>query len=64
MDAKNDPASLSNSTAVALDNDPAEIATGFVSADTVNYHGFWLSVPASQFGEAYSSTVTVTYANV
>jgi len=31
---------------------------------TTNYHGYWLSIPYGQYATDYSSTVTITYANV
>jgi parallel beta-helix repeat protein len=64
MDAKNVYDSFNPVTSVALSNDPQEIATGLTPADTMNYHGYWLSVPAAQFGESYTSTLTISYANV
>lgn len=29
--------------------------------NTINYHGYWLSVPAYQYADSYSGNVTVTY---
>jgi hypothetical protein len=64
MDAVNDSSGLVVGAASVLSGSPSVIETGFTPSDTVNYHGFWLSIPASQFGAPYSSTVTITYANV
>jgi hypothetical protein len=51
-------------SSVALTSAPQIIDTGLTPSDTLNVHGYWLSIPADQYGASYSSTVTVTYANV
>lgn len=64
MDTDPVKTNLSNETAVALTNAPQVIDTGLLTTDTVNYHGYWLSIPAAQYAESYSSTVTVTLESV
>jgi hypothetical protein len=59
----NSSPTFSIGSAVQLSTGPQDIATGFTPSDTTNYHGFWLSIPSSQFGGSYSSTVTITLAN-
>jgi len=55
---------LSVDLATVLSGAPQVIATGFTPSDTDNYNGFWLSIPGTQFGAPYTSTLTVTYAAV
>jgi hypothetical protein len=38
--------------------------TPFTPDVTMNYHKYWLSIPAGQYAASYSSTVTVTYESV
>jgi hypothetical protein len=64
MDTDTNPASLTNTTANVLTDTPQVIDTGYTPSDTVNYHGYYLSIPAGQFAEAYTSTVTVDVASV
>jgi len=63
MDTNSTAGNLALGSAVALSGSPQTIDT-YATSITLNYHGFWLSIPASQFAESYSSTVTITYANV
>jgi len=49
---------------VALSSSPQTIETSVPYTQTADYHGYWVDVPASQYAEAYSSTVTVTYSNL
>jgi hypothetical protein len=64
MDTDPVKGSLANTTAVTLTGAPQVIDTGLLTTDTVNYHGYWLSIPAAQYAEAYTSTVTVDVASV
>jgi hypothetical protein len=59
----NNSASLSLDNSIALSSTPQLINT-FTPSDTTNYHGFWLSIPSSQFGGIYTSTATITYTTV
>jgi hypothetical protein len=63
MDTKNVAANLLVGEGTPLTNDEASIDTGYTTADTYNYHGFWLSIPAAQYANFYSSTVTITVEN-
>jgi hypothetical protein len=64
MDTDTNPASFSNTTAVTLTGAPQVIDTGMTPSDTVNYHGYYISIPAAQYAASYSSNVTVTLASV
>jgi hypothetical protein len=54
---------LAYATALSEDSQVIDDTTGTAGVDT-NYNGFWLSIPAAQYAEAYASTVTITYANL
>jgi hypothetical protein len=64
MDTATTGGGLALGDSKALTDTPQVIDTGLTPSDTLNVHGYWLSIPADQFGGSYSSTVTVTYANV
>jgi hypothetical protein len=64
MDTDPNKNNLSNTTAVALSGTPLVIDTGLTPSNTVNYHGYWLSIPAAQYAASYSSTVTVSLESV
>jgi parallel beta-helix repeat protein len=55
---------LDSADSTALSESPQIIETDIPSTTTVNFHGFWLSIPASQYATTYTSTVTITYSNV
>jgi hypothetical protein len=40
-----------------------QVIDSYAMATTVNYHGFKLDIPTSQYSANYTSTVTITYAN-
>jgi hypothetical protein len=61
MDTNADEGGLELVSSVALSEASQDIDTAQTGADS--FHGFWLSIPAAQYAEAYSSTVTITYAN-
>jgi hypothetical protein len=63
MDTNTVKGSLSLGSAIALSEDSQELATDQSESATADYHGFWLSIPASQYATDYTSTVTVTYAS-
>jgi hypothetical protein len=63
MDAENSFGGLSLGAAVSLAEDEQVITGSWDYTDTTSFHGFWLSIPAAQYAAAYSSTVTITYAN-
>jgi parallel beta-helix repeat protein len=48
--------------ATALTESPQVIDTAQTGA--ISYHGWWLGIPAAQYAAHYTSTVTITYANV
>jgi len=54
---------LALSDAVTLSGSSQPIDTNIAPTETINYHGYWLSIPASQYPTTYSTTVTVTFAN-
>jgi hypothetical protein len=65
MDTNSTAGNLASGSAVTLTGSPQIIDTGYSVGDSINnYNGYWLSIPASQYAAVYSSTVTVTYANV
>jgi len=64
MDTNSTAGNLALGSAVALSGSPQEVDTNMPNTDTDNFHGFWLSIPASQFAANYTSTVTITYAAV
>jgi hypothetical protein len=61
MDTNSIFGSLALGSAKALTEASQDIDTAQTGA--TSYHGYWLSVPAAQYAAAYSSTVTITYAN-
>jgi hypothetical protein len=63
MDTNSTKTNLANTTAVTLSTSLQQI-DAYLPTDTINYHGFWLSIPAGQYAAAYSSTVTVNYATI
>ena len=63
MDTNEVAGSLSVGSATALSTGSQDIDTTMDYTDVINYHGFWLSIPASQYADNYNSNVTVTYAN-
>jgi hypothetical protein len=64
MDTATTGGGLALGDSKALSGSPQDIDTGYTPSDTLNVHGYWLSIPADQFGASYSSTVSITYANV
>lgn len=65
MDTNSTAGNLAVGSGVALTGAPQIIDTGYTPVtSTANYNGFWLSIPSGQYAAAYSSTVTITYANV
>lgn len=64
MDTNANAGSLSVGSAVALSSSPQTIDTNMPYTDTINYHGFWLSIPAGQYASTYSTNVVITYSNV
>jgi hypothetical protein len=65
MDSNATKTDLAVNSAVILSEAPQVIDTNYAAGTSVtNYNGYWLSIPANQYATAYSSTVTVTYANV
>lgn len=61
MDTNNAFGSLAIGDAIVLTEESQDIDTAQTGVDS--YHGWWLSIPAAQYAEAYASTVTITYAN-
>jgi hypothetical protein len=53
---------LSINNAKALSNEGQEIDS-YDATVTLNYHGYWLSIPAGQYAGRYSSTVAIDYRN-
>jgi hypothetical protein len=53
---------LSINNAKALSDESQEIDS-YDATVTLNYHGYWLSIPAGQYAGSYSSTVTISYMN-
>jgi len=49
---------------VAVTGDSQDIETDRPATETDNFFGFWLTIPSNQYATAYSSTLTLTYANV
>jgi len=64
MDSNATAGNLAVGSAVALTEVAQTIETNILPAVTTHYHGYWLSIPAGQYGAAYSSTVTETYSLV
>jgi hypothetical protein len=65
MDTNSTAGNLASGSAVTLTGSPQIIDTGYSAGDNQdNFNGFWLSIPASQYAAAYSSNITITYANV
>jgi hypothetical protein len=62
VDTNSTAGDLAVGSAVALSG--AQDIDSYSSSVTANYHGFWLSIPSSQYAGSYSSTVAVTYSNV
>jgi len=61
MDLNTTAGNLAVGDGVALSEANQTINTGIPSAQTLNYHGYWLSIPSTQYAGTYSSNVTVTY---
>ncbi len=64
MDTNSTAGNLALSDSVSLTSIPQVIDTNIPPTETINYHGFWLSIPAKQYAGTYSSTVTITYSTV
>jgi hypothetical protein len=64
MDTNQTAGSLSQGSGLALTGASQTIDTNIDSANTVSYNGLWLSIPATQYANPYTSSVTVTYSNV
>jgi hypothetical protein len=60
FDTNSTAENLNSDQAVALSNTVQTIDT-YPSATTVNYHGYWLSIPAGQYATTYNTTVTINY---
>jgi hypothetical protein len=63
MDTNSTAGDLAVVSAVALSGSPQDIDT-YAYTEAVNYHGFWLSIPSTQFASNYTSTVAMTYSAV
>ena len=63
MDTNAVAGSLSVGSGTALSTSPQDIDTTMPETDTVNFHGFWLDIPANQYASSYNTNVTVTYAS-
>jgi hypothetical protein len=63
MDTNSTAGNINVGSAVAL-SAINQTVDSYLSSATVNYYGFWLSVPNSQFGGNYQSTVPITYDTV
>lgn len=55
---------LDVSDSVSLSTSPVTIETNLPSSDTVNYHGFWVTIPNYQYASTYQSNMTITYQNM
>jgi hypothetical protein len=64
MDTNSTKEGLSLSSAKTLSTTDVEIDTNIPPEATTNYHGYWVSIPAGQNVGRYSTTVTLTFANV
>lgn len=64
MDENLAAGSLAVGDATTLSEGSQNIASNVAYTTTIDYHGFWLSIPALQFAEAYTGSVTITYSNV
>lgn len=56
--------SLAVGDSTILTTGAQDIETNLPYTNTIDYHGYWLDIPSGQYAESYSSTVTVTYANL
>jgi hypothetical protein len=64
MQTKLDPADLDNNTALVVTSGSKLITNNIAYTETLNFHGYWLSIPAGQYANSYNATLTETYANV
>jgi hypothetical protein len=64
IDTDTDPANLAVGNSKIMDTTPTLIDNNIAYSNGVNYHGFWLTIPAAQPFGAYSTTLTVTISNV
>ena len=62
MDTNSTAGNLAVGSAKTMSTSP-QVVDQYSYTATSNFHGFWLSVPASQYATSYSSTVTVSYVN-
>lgn len=64
MDTDSDKTNLALGNAVTLSGTPQIIDSNIDYSITPHYHAFWLSIPSGQYATSYTSTITITYANV
>lgn len=64
MDTNPVAQNLSLSNVVILTTSPQIIDNNINYTVTTHFHGFWLSIPSSQYAEKYNSTLTITYSNI
>ena len=64
MDSDTVSANLLVTNSKVMDTTPTTIDTNIAYASADSYHGFWLTVPASQVAGDYTTTLTVTISNV
>lgn len=64
FDSDTSAGSLAVGNSVALTTSPVLQQDNIAYSNAVNYHGYWLTVPISQPSGSYTSTVTLTIANV
>ena len=64
MDTATTAGGLALGSAIALSGTPQIIDTGYTPSDTMNFNGYWLTIPASQFAGVYNATITVAVSSV
>lgn len=64
MDTNSIAPNLSVNNSTTLSSIPQIIDNNINYTIGTHYHGFWLSIPSSQYATIYTSTITITYSNV
>lgn len=64
MDENTAAGSIVNTSATVITTGSQVIGNDIAYTNTIDFHGFWLSIPAAQYAATYNATLTATYANM
>lgn len=64
MDMNTTQGNLAVGSSIAVGTSPVVIGVEQDENVVIMYEGYWIDIPAGQYAEAYSTTLTETYSNV